>query len=257
MSEFDAFARFYDADYGAFDADIPFYRELARRAGGRVLEVMCGTGRVLVPLAQAGLRVAGVDVSGALLAAARERLAAHGLLARAELLEADIRERAPAGPFDLAIVAINSFMHLAGVGDQLAALARVRAALRPGGLLALDLYNPDPRALAEHNGALVLDKRFSLADGTRVYKFVAQQSDLAEQLNHVTFFYDEIDADGRVRRSEMPFTMRWLYRYELEHLLARAGFALEAVYGSYDLDEYASDSPLMLTVARRDENRSI
>lgn len=251
MSEFDAFARYYDADYGGFEDDVPFYRELARRAGGRVLEAMCGTGRLLLPLAQAGLRVAGVDVSGALLDRARARLDAAGVLERAELIEADIRERAPRGPFALAIVAINSFMHLASADDQLAALGQIHAALRPGGLLAIDLFNPDPRALAEQHGALVLDKRFTLEDGTRVQKFVAQQSDMAEQTSHVTFIYDEIDAEGRVRRGELPFAMRWLYRYELEHLLARAGFAIEAVYGSYELDEYASGAELMLTVARK------
>ncbi|KPV49296.1 methyltransferase type 12, partial [Kouleothrix aurantiaca] len=61
----------------------------------------------------------------------------------------------------------------------------------------------------------------------------------------------ELDADGRVRRSVLPFPMRWLYRFGLEHLLARAGFALEAVYGSYELDEYDSTSDLLLAVARK------
>jgi SAM-dependent methyltransferase len=251
LSDFDAFARFYEADYGAIDDDVPFYRELARRAGGRVLEVMCGTGRLLAPLGRAGLRVAGVDVSSALLAIARRRLVAEGLIDRAELLEADIRERAPAGPFGLAIVAINSFMHLATVEDQLAALKHIHGALASGGLLALDLFNPDPRALAEQNGAVVLDREFMLEDGTSVQKFVAQHADMATQTNRVTFIYDELQADGLVRRTTLPFTMRWLYRYELEHLLARAGFTLEAVYGSYDLDEYSGGGELMLTVARR------
>lgn len=251
MSEFDAFARFYDADYGAVDDDTPFYLELARRTGGRILEVMCGTGRLLAPLARAGFSVAGLDISAGLLERAQARLAADGLLDRAELLQADIRERAPAGPFGLAIVALNSFMHLVSVADQLAALRQIHATLRPGGLLALDLFNPDLRALAERNGALVLDRRFTLEDGTPVHKFVAQQADLSTQIDHVTFIYDEIDTDGRVRRTALPFAMRWLYRFELEHLLARAGFALEAVYGSYELDEFTSDGELMLTVARK------
>jgi SAM-dependent methyltransferase len=250
VSQFDAFARYYDADYGAFDDDVPFYRELARRAGGRVLEAMCGTGRLLVPLAEAGFRVAGVDVSGALLERARQRLEAAGALERAELLEADIRERAPQGPFGLAIVAINSFMHLATAADQLAALGQIRDALAPGGLLAIDLFNPHPRALAEQNGALVLDKSFTLG-GTIVQKFVSQQADVAAQVSHVTFIYDEIGAGGQVHRTALPFTMRWLYRYELEHLLARAGFVAEAVYGSYELDEYGAGSELMLAVARK------
>jgi len=251
MSQFDAFARFYDADYGAVDDDLTFYRELAQRAGGPVLEVMCGSGRLLLPLARAGLRLAGVDVSGSMLSLARHRLAAANLSERVQLLEADIRERAPRGPFGLAIVAINSFMHLANTGDQLRALEHIHAALGPGGLLAIDLFNPDARALAEHHGALALDKSFTLADGTRVQKFVAQHVDMATQTSHVTFFYDEIDTESRVRRTTLPFTMRWLYRYELEHLLARAGFALDGLYGSYELDEYSAESELLLVVARK------
>ena len=251
MSYFDAFAEYYDADFGTIADDLRFYRELARRAGGRVLEVMCGSGRLLLPLAQAGLRLAGVDISGAMLALARERLQAAGILERVELLESDVRSHVPQGPFGLAIVAVNSFMHLATAADQLVALEHIHAALAPGGLLAIDLFNPDLRMLSEQNGALVLDKTFTLADGALVQKFVAQHTNVAEQTSYVTFIYDEIDPSGRIRRSALPFTMRWLYRYELEHLLARAGFALEAVYGSYELDQYETASELMLAVARK------
>src|SRR5262245_16268688 len=257
MNQFDAFARYYDADYGAVEDDIPFYRELARRCGGPILEPMCGSGRLLAPLARAGYRLTGVDLSPALLARARAKLAEGGLLGQVELLHADIRQAAPAGPFALAIVALNSFMHLATTDDQLAGLGHIHAALRPDGLLALDLFNPDLRALVGYNGGMVFDKAMELDDGVRVDKFVVQQADTAAQMLYIQFIYDELDADGRVRRSMLPFTMRWLYRYELEHLLARAGFALEAVYGSYDLDEYSAESELMLAIARKIEGRGL
>jgi SAM-dependent methyltransferase len=251
MSQFDAFARYYDADFGAFEDDIPFYRELARRCGGPILEPMCGSGRLLVSLARAGYRLTGVDISPTLLELAHDRLAANGLLGQVELLEADIRQVVLPGPFSLAIVAVNSLMHLATIDDQLAALGQIHAALRPDGLLALDLFNPDLRALAGYNNELIFDKLLTLSDGTSVHKFVTQQADPTIQTIYVQFIYDEQDADGRVRRSVLPFTMRWLYRYELEHLLARAGFALEAIYGSYDLDEYSATSELILAVARK------
>jgi SAM-dependent methyltransferase len=251
MSQFDAFARYYDADFGAIEDDIPFYRELARRCGGPILEPMCGSGRLLAALARAGYRVTGVDVSPALLAHARTRLASDGLLGQVELIEADIRQVAPDGPFGLAIVALNSFMHLATSADQLAALGRIHAALRPAGLLALDLFNPDLRAIAGYNGEVVFDKSLTLEDGTRTHKFVAQHADTATQTLYIHFIYDDLDSAGCVRRSVLPFTLRWLYRYELEHLLSRAGFVLEALYGSYDLDEYSAVSELMLAVARK------
>jgi SAM-dependent methyltransferase len=251
VSAFDPFARYYDADHGAFTDDIPFYREMARRTGGPILEVMCGSGRVLAPLAADGHAITGLDISPRLLALAREKLASAGRAGRAELVVGDARHAVPRGPFALAIIALNSFMHLTTVDDQLAALRQIHAALRPGGVLAIDLFNPDPRELARRGGELVFDKAFTLSDGTVVHKFVAQRLDAAEQTSHVTFFYDEQLADGTVRRAALPFTMRWLYRYELEHLLARAGFVLETVYGSYDLDDYSSASEQMLAVAVR------
>lgn len=251
MNEYDALARYYDADHASFDDDVAFYRELARRAGGRVLELMCGSGRLLAPLARAGHRVVGVDSSAAMVELARERLGAQGLLGRAELRLGDVREGLPPGPFGLAIVALNSFMHLTNTQHQLDVLANLRAALPPGGLLALDLFNPAARGLHDMDGALVLDRSFRLPDGALVQKLVAQSADAARQLNHVTFMYDEVGDDGVLRRTTRSFTLRWLQRYELEHLLARAGFELEAVYGSYDLDPFEAGADLMLCVARR------
>lgn len=251
MSEFDAFARYYDADYGAFADDVPFYRELARRAGGPILELMCGSGRLLLPLAHLGLQLTGIDISPELLALARDRVDDAGLGDRVMLHQADVRDAVPDGPFSMAIVALNSFMHLADSDDQLATLRNVHAALQEDGILVLDLFNPDPRELGRHNGEIVLDKTFRLADGTTVQKFVVQTVNFATQTNYVTFVYDELETRGYVRRRALPFPMRWLYRYELEHLLARAGFELEVVYGGYDLSDYESASELMLTVARK------
>lgn len=251
MSEYEAVARFYDADHSGFADDLPFYRELARRTGGRVLEVMCGSGRLLAPLAQAGLRLTGTDSSPAMLNLARARVATAGVAARVTLEAGDIRSDTPSGSYNLAFVALNGFMHLVTVDEQLAALQRMRDALAPGGLLALDVFNPHARALADCNGELTLDRVFRLENGNRVHKFVAQRADLAEQLNYVTFFYDECDESGMVRRTSQHMTLRWHYRYELEHLLERAGFRVEAVYGSYDLDPLRADSDTMLVVAHR------
>ncbi|WP_448542734.1 class I SAM-dependent methyltransferase [Roseiflexus sp.] len=251
MSDYDAIARFYDADHSGFADDLPFYRELARRTGGRVLDVMCGSGRLVVPLAQSGIRVTGIDSSAAMIARAHERVAAADVAARVTLHHGDVRSDLPPGHYNLAIVALNSFMHLTTIDDQLAALARIHEALNPDGLLAIDVFNPHARNLAGCDGELTLDRTFRLEDGVRVCKFVAQRADMAQQLNHVTFVYDEVDDGGSVRRTLHTMTLRWFYRYELEHLLERAGFTVEIVYGSYDLDPFVTNSEVMLTVARR------
>lgn len=251
MNEFDAFARFYDSDIGTFSNDLPFYRELARRTGGPILELMCGTGRVLLPLARDGYRLTGIDVSPQLLNLARRKLESGRLLGQVDLVQADVRELALEGPFALAFAAINSFMHLTETDDQLQVLRQVHTALAPGGLLALDMFNPTPQELMRQPGELVHEGSFVLPDGAQVQKFVVQSVDPAAQQARVLFLYDELAADGLVRRTVLPFTMRWLHRFEIEHLLARAGFELEMIYGSYDLDEYSSESPQMLTLARK------
>lgn len=253
MNEYDAIARFYDADHSGFADDLPFYRELARRTGGRVLDVMCGSGRLLVPLAQAGIRVTGIDSSAAMIEQARQRVAAAGVAARVSLHQHDVRLALPPDPYNLAIVALNSFMHLTTIEEQLTALAHIHQALNADGLLAIDVFNPHARNLADCDGELTLDRTFRLDDGALVCKFVAQRADMARQINHVTFVYDELDGNGGVRRTVHSMTLRWFYRYELEHLLERAGFIVEAIYGSYDLDPFETSSDIMLTVARRRE----
>lgn len=249
MSLYDPFARYYDADFRDFQDDQPFYREMVRRTGGPVLELMCGTGRVLLPLAETGVHVTGIDISPAMLAVAREQAEAAGIAQYVTLLEGDIRTTAlPTGAFAFAFVAVNSFMHLETVSDQLAALVTARQALTRKGTLVLDLFNPDPAEILREDNRLVLDREYKL-DGNHVQKFVAIDSDAAEQLSRVTYIYDETAPDGGLTRRTMHFNLRWFYRYEVEHLLMRAGFTLRAVYGSYDLDPYQTGCPRLIVVA--------
>jgi len=245
---YDTFARLYDADFASYDEDIPFYAELARRTGGPILELMCGTGRALLPLAEEGFDITGVDSSADMLALAREKVAAEGLEGRVTLLEADIRTGALPTGFMLAFITANSFMHLETVEDQLAALHAIRPTLDRDGLLVIDLFNPNPHELLQQDGHTVLANTFEL-EGDQVLKFVSTSSDLAAQTSYVTFIYDRSDATGCVVRRVMPFTMRWLYRYELEHLLVRAGYVIEAFFGSYFLDNYSTTSERLIAVA--------
>ena len=249
MHTYDPFAHYYDADFRDHNEDLSFYLALARRTGGPLLELMCGTGRVLLPLAEAGYPITGVDSSPAMLTLTRQRLTEAALTDRATLLEGDVRDvPLPADSFALAFVAINSFMHLETVRDQLACLNNARRALTKRGLLVLDLFNPDPNEMLREDNRLVLDREYWL-DGRFVQKYVAIDSDIAAQLSRVTYLYDELNDQGQLTRRMMRFTMRWLYRFELEHLLVRAGFVLRNIYGSYELDAYLSDSPRLIAVA--------
>ncbi|MFD3165388.1 class I SAM-dependent methyltransferase [Herpetosiphon sp. NSE202] len=247
---FDQFVPYYDADYGDFQDDVLFYREYARMAGGSVLELMCGTGRVAIPLAQAKLNVVGIDIAPAMIEQANAAAVSAGVDTHLKFAVADVTDFQLDQQFGMAFVAINSFMHLETTQAQIAALHAIKRHLKPNGLLLLDLFNPEPSQLSAVDGLMVLDKSFRASNGNLVQKFVYRSVDLAAQHQQVQFCYDEIQPDGQVRRCVLPFGMRWLYRYEAEHLLARCGFALQAVYGSYELDPYTSESERMLIVAR-------
>jgi SAM-dependent methyltransferase len=250
MDQFDLYARFYDLDLGDFDADLLMIQQFAARCGSPVLELACGTGRVLLPLARQGYRVTGVDISSAMLEVARHKVAAEGLADRITLVEGDMREFALDGRFNLAFVAVNSFMHLLNTDDQLAALACIRRHLNPGGLLLVDLFNPDLGSLLDARGQVLMDKTITDPEtGHRLVRFHARTVDLGQQTQHVTFIVDELGGDAHVRRTLFPFSMRYLFRHELELLLRHAGFTVESVYGSYNLDEFSGDSERMIAVA--------
>lgn len=254
MAEFDRFARFYDLDYEPFQDDVALYLGFAERTGGPLLELGCGTGRLLLPLARAGFSITGVDMSPRMLEVAQAKVDAAGLDDQITLVQADMREVNLPQQYRLAFIAINSFMHLVTLEDQLAALRTWRKLLLPGGLLLIDVDNPDPRHLLEADGRLDLQGRWFDPDtGATVLKHMSRTLDAARQLQHVLFIYDEVFPDGQVRRTLAPFQARYLYRYEGELLLNKAGFTPEQVYGSYDLDSYGSDSERMIFVARRAE----
>jgi SAM-dependent methyltransferase len=250
--DYSAYAQFYDLDTGGLDADLMMIEQLAGLCGSPILELACGTGRALLPLARQGYQVTGLDISPEMLEIARHKIEAEGLAGQVTLVEQDMRRLALDGRFNLAFVALNSFMHLLTLDDQMASLVRIHHHLNPGGRLLLDLFNPDLGRLLDFRGQVSLDKvMIDPETGHRLMKFRSEKVDPSQQTIYVTYMIDEVDDKGIVRRTLVPFSIRYLFRAELEHLLHRAGFAVEAIYGSYDLDDYSSDSDKMITVARR------
>lgn len=247
-------ALLYDAF--PFAADIPLYRELAATQGGKVLELCCGSGRLLVPLVQAGNEVVGLDVSPHMLALAREKLAAaaSGLDARARLVQADLRAFTLHELFDLAIVAVKSFSYLIDRADQLRALSAIAAHLRPGGLLALDLLHPSPAWLMEPPGSLRQDLVQHVPErGVTVARTEAVVSiDRAAQVRVLRSAYEVVRDDGTLSKRFVEWPYRYIYRFEAEHLLERAGFRVEALYGGYDREPFTSESSAMLFLARKE-----
>jgi ubiquinone/menaquinone biosynthesis C-methylase UbiE len=198
------------------------------------------------------LPLTGVDISPALLERARAKLTtvAHG--DAVTLVQADLRALAlDQRDFSFAFCTSNTLMHLADAEAQLAVLERVAAHLRPGGLLMLDLFQPDVARLLEVQGLTELADQWTRDDGTEVIKWSVRSVDFAEQLQETLFIYEEIAADGSVRRTHCPFTLRFLWRNEAELMLQLAGFEVEAVWGDFEGTPYDSQSEHLVLLAMK------
>lgn len=251
---YDRLAQFYDWEHSSFKDDLQFYLAVAGATGDPILEAACGSGRVLLPLAEAGHRVAGVDSSETMLGMARDRVAAAGLADRVRLAQGDMRTMELGEQFPMALVALGSFHHLLTMEDQRACLRRLASHLAPGGTLLLDLMNPTPDWIASGGGSLVLQLSgpFPGPEGPdRVTKFAASSSyfDVQEDRTHV--IYDRVKPDGSLTRYSFDLVMRFLFHYEAELLLQEAGFRIRETYGGYDMEAYASSSPRMIFVAEK------
>lgn len=250
---FDRFARFYDGDYRAYDEDVEALTGLALDCGNPVLELGCGTGRLLLPLALAGCQVTGVDISPGLLDVARTKVAAAQMGRRVRLEEGDLRT------FDLgqknfafAFCTSNTLMHLADSADQMAALKNAHTHLRAGGLLLLDLFNPDVNRLATVSGLQELaDQWYDPLHKVTVTKWSVRTVDWAEQLQETLFIYEETGDDGWTRRTLCPFLLRFLWPHELEMMLASAGFTVEVMWGDFVGTPFSSDAEHLIVLATK------
>ncbi len=251
-------AEFYDyvSPY-AGRQDIDFWVGTARECGGPVLEVGCGTGRVLIPTARAGIEVVGLDLSESMLSLCRQKLSREPqeVQARARLVQADMREFDLGGPFRLATTPFRPFQHLITVEDQIACLTCIRRNLKEGGRLVLDLFNPSlPRLVDEkylvESGE---EAEFTMPDGRRVLRRERTVSrDLFNQVQDIELIYYVTHPDGRQERLVHAFPMRYLFRFEAEHLLARCGLQVEDVYADHDKSPYGSKYPgELIFVARK------
>ena len=225
-------ARYYDLSHSWLTDDIPFVLAQAREAGGPVLELGCGSGRLLVPLARAGHAVVGVDNAPEMLARAEARLAAEpgDVRARARLVAGDVRTlRLPAeeGAFALAFFGYNTFMHLDEAAVA-ATLRRLRPLLRRGGRLLLDVDNPLALSAAGD------DPDFSLEDvledealGQTIRQHTAYESIPGHQAVDVTWVYEP----DRSEPAQARVRYHYLYPHQYDLVLGLTDFRLNAFYG--------------------------
>ncbi|MFT3768290.1 MAG: class I SAM-dependent methyltransferase [Minicystis sp.] len=245
-----AIARNYDAEYSVLrdpSGDRDFYASLARETGGPVLELGCGTGRVLLPIAQEGIECVGLDLSPAML----DVLRAKGPPPNLSLVQASITDYdLGAGRFALIYSAFRVFQHLYTVEDQLAALACVRRHLSPGGLFAFDVFAPLLSRIAITEEPEQEDVRAQ--DGEdEVRRFASASRDLVTQVMRVRFRHERRRGGVVISEEVTEVRMRWYYRYELEHLLVRAGLEPVTFYGGFDRRPYDAKGDIIVVAKAR------
>src|SRR6266850_116039 len=200
--------------------DVAFYRDAARDYGDPVLELGCGTGRITMAVAEAGKRITGLELSermleravkkrGGLRVEARERV--H--LVQSDMAKFDLGEK-----FRLVIIPFRAFQHLLEVRQQMDCLESVRKHLVPKGRLILDVFQTDAERMHD-------------------------------PVHHREMVVSVVHPGGRKERLVFAWTLRYFFRYEVEHLLARCGFKVTALYGDFDRTTLRDESPEMIFTA--------
>lgn len=244
-------AEFYDLEHDDFEDDIDLYRNLASVVGDPVLELGCGTGRVLAPLAAAGHRVTGVDASRPMLDRAEARLESIDQRDRVQLQHTSFEQLGvvPGSPFGLAIVALNGLMHVTSFEAQRDMLCTLRSLLDPRGMLVIDLLHATPAALQALDQTVTHDGSWELEDGSHLSKMANRRILPADQRIDTELWYDRTATNGVIHRTISAYSMRWLHRSELELMLELGGYAEWHVYGSYELDPLTGDSDRLIVTA--------
>lgn len=227
-------AALYDYEYRRRRADVTFYRELAKKRGGPILELGCGSGRVTLPLARDGHQVAGIDQSPGMLAKLRVRVAdaPSAVAARISVHAGDLCTFGIAGKYPLAIAAFNVLEHLYTRGELHACLERVAAHLAPGGAFAFDVQMPDLAWLIRDPAKRWAKTRFTDPTTKRAMFYSTNHDyDPVGQIANIRIYYDPVDGKGPSRIVKL--SQRKYFPAELEALVAHAGFRVVERYGDF------------------------
>jgi len=244
-------AALYDLMFETFTIDLEFWRTVARSAGGPVLEVACGTGRILLRLLQDGIDADGLDAYPDMLARLREKADAAGLAPR--VVEADMRDFTLPRRYARVLCPFNAFAHCATIDDQLRALVRMREHLEDGGALVMHMSYPGPSLWLGLDGEPVLEhtSRHPL-NGHALELWDVRYKNPVGQYQRSVMEIRELDSAGRlVEIQRLETTQRWVYRFELELLFRAAGFAGWQIFGGFEGEPLTNEQQQMVAWAWR------
>lgn len=253
------YAELYDLRVPDWDGEVKFYRELIEHSPLKhrgVLEIACGTGRVAVQLAQAGIEMTGLDISPELLDIARAK-SSH--MANVQWVRGDLQTFELGRKFGFVISPGHSFQYMTTPDAQVQCLEQIKRHLVPDGCAVIHLDHQDFGWLAglSEQTAPVYEQGSVLTHPTTHQKFrpsFAWEFEPATQTATVTTMWQELDDSGRVISVlEMePSRLHCIFPFEMEHLLKRVGFSVTAVYGDFMKSELTRASGQMIWLAKND-----
>jgi SAM-dependent methyltransferase len=249
-----ALARLYDLDLVDDPGDLDLYLAMAERAEGPVLELAAGTGRLAIPLAEAGHHVTAVDLDPAMLDRARNRARDIAGADRLTFVEADLvgLQLPDAGRYGLAFIALNSLLVLGSRAAQRAALRTMAEHLAPGGLAVVDVWLPDAEDLARFDGRIMLEwPRLDPETGAAVTKVASALHDATSSTVTLTTIFEEGPQGAAARRWVRTDRLRLVTAAELRDFATDAGLTVELLAGSYDLGPLGPGSERAVLIAAK------
>jgi SAM-dependent methyltransferase len=245
---FDEFASFYDHFYGELDEDLDFYMKIAEDVKGNVLEVGCGTGRILIGLASQGISMVGIDYSPRMVKICKERAKELTQGVPTTILVDDMRTMKLDQKFPLIILPFHAFLQLRTQEEQIKTLINLRDHLEEGGKLVINLFIPKVEILSK--GAtkfeLVEGRAFKSPRGNNVNVYEKFNYDLLNQYIFWTQRLDEFNQKGnRIESQIFEGGLRYVWFTEFELLVQLAGFTKWEVYGDYEFEPLTEKSEEM------------
>ena len=239
-------AQHYDAQHAGITTDVDFYRHLVRRLGGPVLELGCGTGRICLPLAEAGHAITALDASEPMLALALDKRHALAADLEVEFVAADMCDFTLGQRFATIIIGFNTLGHLHQRLDVERCFATVADHLEPGGSFVLAMFNPNLQLLTRKPDVPREISRYPDPDsGAEV---VVTEHSAYDRASQVTTSHWAFHSGGQVLEAQLR--LRMFFPQELEALLHYAGFEVREKFGDFDGSAFSSESRHQIFVAR-------
>jgi ubiquinone/menaquinone biosynthesis C-methylase UbiE len=248
---YDPVAKFYDVIHQGLTGDIPFYIEEAKKTKGKVLELASGTGRVTLEMVRAGIDITGLEMSESMLnvARAKSETLPQNVRERITWVQGDMRNFDLKRKFSLIFIPFRSFQHLTNRTDQEACLACVLKHLEKDGLFILSLFAPSYQRLANMQMFNSLGT-IELPAGEKLCRTERVTHDHVNQIIYVQQIIDKVDAQGSIRRTIWNFPVRYLWRFEAELLLEKAGLEVETIYGDYSHRAFDHNGEMLFVVRK-------